>query len=108
MAEIDWNKSAVEIWNLVRAISRPLQGAWTMLGGRKLHVWRVGVIEPIRELPAEGAVPGQVLAVTGRGLWVKTGRGQVCILESELDEEPNLPLARRLPEICGPTRAILG
>ena len=51
VAEIDWSKSATEIWNLVRAISRPLQGAWTLLGGRKVHVWEVGVVQPASELP---------------------------------------------------------
>ncbi len=108
VAEIDWNKPAVEIWNLVRAISRPLQGAWTMLGGRKLRVWRVGVTEAIRELPSDDALPGQVLAMTGRGLWVKTGRGQVCILESQFDEQPDMPPASRLPELCAHSRLILG
>ena len=108
VAEIDWSKSAVEIWNLVRAISRPLQGAWTMLHGRKLRIWKVGVVEPGRELPSEAAVPGQVLAVTGQGLWVTTGQGQVRILESEFEDDPGSPLPSRIEEIRGPTRMILG
>ena len=108
VAEIDWSKSATEIWNLVRAISRPLQGAWTLLGGRKVHVWEVGVVQPASELPAEGAAPGQVLAVTGRGIWVQTGAGQVRIVESAVDENPALPVARLVPAIGGSARVILG
>ena len=108
VAEIDWRKSCVEIWNLVRAISRPLQGAWTMLAGRKLRVWRVEVVEQGGKLPAEGAVPGQVLSVTGPGLWVQTGDGQLRIVESQFDDDPELPLASRLPAACAPTRLILG
>ncbi len=107
VAEIDWSRKAVEIWNLVRAISRPLQGAWTLVGGRKAHVWKVEVVDPTRELSAGGAVPGQVLAVTGKGLWVQTGAGQVRIVESEVDGDPALPLARLVPVIEG-TRVILG
>jgi methionyl-tRNA formyltransferase len=107
-AEIDWTKTAVEIWNLVRAISRPLQGAWTLAGGCKLRVWQVEVVNPAQTLTAEGAVPGQVLAVTGRGMWVQTGRGQVRITESEFEDDPSVPPAERLSGLGGPVRTILG
>jgi methionyl-tRNA formyltransferase len=108
VAEMDWSKSAVEIWNLVRAISRPLQGAWTLLGGRKLHVWKVCVVEPGHELREKEAVPGQILAVTGRGVWVQTGRGQVHVVESTFDEDPALPIAALLPAVNGAARVLLG
>ncbi len=107
-AEIDWSKGAVEIWNLVRAISRPLQGAWTLLAGRKLHVWQVRVVEQSRELPARDAVPGQVLAVAGKGMWVQTGRGQVQIVDASFDADPVQPAAALLPAIGGAARVVLG
>ncbi len=108
VAEIDWRKPALEIGNLVRAISRPLQGAWTALCGRTLRVWKVSVVEPAHELPAESAVAGQVLAVIGRGMWVQTGRGQLRIVESEVEGDPELPPARLLPAVGGSARVILG
>jgi len=108
LAEIDWSRSEIEIWNLIRAISRPLQGAWTMLGGRKLHIWRVEVVDLHHELAAEGAVPGQVLAIGGRGLWVQTGRGQLRTVEAEFDDDPALPITHRLPENFASARIILG
>jgi len=108
VAEIDWSRPAVEIWNLVRAISRPLQGAWTMLAGRKLRVWRIEVVEAARELPAEGALPGQRLAVTGRGRWVQSGQGQVRIVDSSFDDDPARSVADRIPAVSPPARVILG
>ncbi|HSL99912.1 MAG TPA: formyltransferase [Candidatus Limnocylindria bacterium] len=36
---IDWTRSAVEIYNLVRAVTRPYPGAFSFLLGEKLLVW---------------------------------------------------------------------
>jgi methionyl-tRNA formyltransferase len=108
MAEIDWSKPAVQIMNLVRSISRPLQGAWTLLGGHKLHVWKVVVVEPARELEAEGTVPGQILAITGRGLWVRAGQGQVQIVQSSFDDDPDRATSDLVPATGGSSRLILG
>ena len=36
---IDWSRPAVEIYNLVRAVTRPYPGAFTELAGEKLTVW---------------------------------------------------------------------
>lgn len=64
---IDWNRSAGEIYNLVRALTRPFPGAFTVSGGRRLYIWEA---EPI-----EGkAAPGEAVSVsppvfgTGSGL----------------------------------------
>ena len=108
MAEIDWGKKNVEIWNLVRAISRPLNGAWTMVGGYKMHVWKVKVVDPSQELPAEGAVPGQVLALTGKGMWVQCGEGQLQILDAELDEMPDVTPFELVSTSCSQMRLLLG
>jgi methionyl-tRNA formyltransferase len=37
---IDWTRPAVEICNLVRAVTRPYPGAFAELAGEKLTVWR--------------------------------------------------------------------
>ena len=36
---IDWSRPAVEIYNLVRAVTRPYPGAFAALDGEKLTVW---------------------------------------------------------------------
>lgn len=38
--EISWNKSAREVRNLIRAVTRPYPGAFTFNGDRKIIVWQ--------------------------------------------------------------------
>ncbi len=85
IAEIDWANTATQVWNLVRSISKPLSGAWTALGGRKMHVWSVRAVEKEQEMRSRGSKPGQVLAVDGEAMWVQCGTGQVRIIEAEMD-----------------------
>ncbi|MEI3776049.1 bifunctional UDP-4-amino-4-deoxy-L-arabinose formyltransferase/UDP-glucuronic acid oxidase ArnA [Pectobacterium brasiliense] len=42
---IDWQKSAHEINNLIRAVTEPYPGAFTFLGERKVIVWRARVVK---------------------------------------------------------------
>lgn len=108
MAEIDWTKPATQLWNLVRSLTRPLRGAWTWLGGHKMHVWKVRVVEPSRQLAVSGTVPGQVIAIIGKGIWVQAGEGQVQILDASFDDEPARPIWDLLPMFSGGPRLILG
>jgi myo-inositol-1(or 4)-monophosphatase len=89
LAQIDWHQSNTQIWNLVRCLTRPQAGAWTMIGGRKMRVWAVQPVEPGQDLPNEGALPGQVLTLTGRGLWVQCGQGQLRITDATLENLPD-------------------
>ncbi len=47
---IDWAKSAMAIYNLVRAVTHPYPGAYTFFGGRKLFIWKA--------VPQEGTAEG--------------------------------------------------
>ena len=42
---INWNSSARDIYNFVRAQTRPYPGAYTLVRGRKIRVWRVQIVE---------------------------------------------------------------
>jgi len=44
---IDWTKSAVEIFNLVRAVTDPYPGAFTDIGASRLMVWWAEPLPPI-------------------------------------------------------------
>jgi methionyl-tRNA formyltransferase len=89
MAEIDWSKSNREIWNLVRSISAPLSGAWTTAGGRKMRVWKVSVLPETDALPSGPAAPGQLIALSGKGMWVQCGGGRLAILEASFEDAPD-------------------
>jgi len=95
-AQINWTKSAVDIHNLVRALTypHPAGGAFTFLAGEKLRVWRSKVVSQKRNCShlQNDKVPGQVLGVTGQGLLVSTGEGLLLLteLEFEKDKEKNV------------------
>jgi methionyl-tRNA formyltransferase len=63
---IDWTKSAVQIYNLIRGVTHPYPGAFTELNGKKLIIWSAR--------PLEGsAEPGQVASLNP--LRIGTGNG---------------------------------
>jgi len=71
---IDWRRPAREIFNLVRGLTRPYPGAFTMLDGRKLIVWSAELeTEPRRYV---GVVAGKVeRIIPDTGVNVLTGDG---------------------------------
>lgn len=107
-AEIKWSQSNQQIFNLARSITHPFSGAWTMLSGRKLNVWKTLVVPPEQELHAEGALPGEVLAVTGKGLWVQCGQGQLQITESTFEDLPEVTAAERINFFGEKIKILLG
>ncbi|MBI5576873.1 MAG: formyltransferase [Deltaproteobacteria bacterium] len=68
---IDWSRPAVEIYNLVRAVTRPYPGAFSTLGGEKCYIWRA------RPVPAEGfpeaPAPGKMTVAGGTSLQTASG-----------------------------------
>jgi methionyl-tRNA formyltransferase len=78
---IPWNKSAVEIYNLVRAVTHPFPGAFTFLAGRKLYVWKA---LPEKDERRE-TEPGTILSVVPPV--VQAGDGAVRILRAQWEGE---------------------
>ncbi|GKW42938.1 bifunctional UDP-4-amino-4-deoxy-L-arabinose formyltransferase/UDP-glucuronic acid oxidase ArnA [Pectobacterium parvum] len=67
---IDWQKSAREINNLIRAVTEPYPGAFTFLGERKVIIWRARVVKVNRvknsDVKANGVKyePGSILSTS--------------------------------------------
>lgn len=93
---IDWTRPAVEIYNLVRAVTRPYPGAFSFLGSEKLLVWWAKPVSGegfARDVPpgtlVSGACPPAADSVgsedPGRGmrLFVGTGKGLLLLEEIE-------------------------
>ncbi|MCA6219502.1 bifunctional UDP-4-amino-4-deoxy-L-arabinose formyltransferase/UDP-glucuronic acid oxidase ArnA [Photorhabdus antumapuensis] len=74
--EIDWRKSAMEINNLVRAVTEPYPGAFTFLGERKITIWRAS---PLNE--THDKQPGTVLSVDP--LIIACGKGALEIINGQ-------------------------
>ena len=80
---IDWSKGAREIHNLVRAVSPPYPGAFTMLGGRRLRLLTTRVAK------REGEERAPQLRYDGTRLIAECADGGVLrIVECDLDGEP--------------------
>jgi len=75
---LDFSRPARACWNLVRAVTHPYPGAFTLVEGRRLYVWKAAVA------PGEGtgAAPGRIARVVpGRGVLVTAGNGDALLLE---------------------------
>jgi methionyl-tRNA formyltransferase len=64
---IDWTKSAVQIYNLIRGVTHPYPGAFTYLGGLKVIIWESWPIEGSGE-PGRILSQSPLLAGTGQGI----------------------------------------
>ncbi len=76
---IDWNRSGTEIYNLIRAVTKPYPGAFSDFGDRRLMIWSA---RPVNESPSPtNAPPGHILSQDP--LRIKTGDGVIEIVDSE-------------------------
>lgn len=103
---INWERSSQEIFNFVRAITRPAPGARAHLARSDLVVWKVRFEQGS---PHYRAIPGEVVAWSpDKNPVVKTGDSVICLLDYEwLSNGPKLrvgnrfigPEARRIQEL---------
>lgn len=79
--KINWQQSAIDIYNFIRAQTRPYPGAFTYLpDGKKLTIWRAELFP----FPYYG-VPGLVAQRYGAGTVVVCGDGAIVVNECELE-----------------------
>jgi methionyl-tRNA formyltransferase len=83
--EIDWYKPAIQIYNLIRGLSRPFPGAYTKLNGRKVTVWHAAL--PGQQLRYAGNVPGRIIGKRNGAIEVLTGEGVLHLLSLQFHEE---------------------
>ncbi|WP_313757479.1 formyltransferase family protein [Tissierella sp.] len=82
--KIDWRMSSYNIYNLVRALTRPYVGAHFAYKSKDIKVWKVKerIIEGIDNIE-----PGKVLEVLNDGTFtVKTGSNCIQVLDSDAIE----------------------
>lgn len=77
---IDWNRDAVAIYNLTRAVTHPYPGAFTYLDGRKLFVWKAYPVGSSADVPA-----GTVLSEDP--LLVKAASGALKLISVQIEGE---------------------
>ncbi len=82
---IDWNKSAEDIYNLVRGL-QPRPGAYTFFKGQQLKIWST----VLSEEPCPDISPGCVIRADKQGLLVATGDGCLMIEEVQLQSSKRM------------------
>ena len=84
---IDWNLSTIEIYNFIRALSRPYPGAFTFINKTKLIIWQAKLVENSTEFIG---IPGCLVKITpGEGVIVNTGDGYIMVNEVQYkNKEP--------------------
>lgn len=75
---IDWQQSSREVFNFIRALTRPGPLARTRLDE---HTVQIVKAEMIAEAPAYKCIPGAILAKDAKGFLVKTGDTYIRITE---------------------------
>ncbi len=80
--EIDWSKSAVQIYNLVRGVTHPYPGAFTWLEGKKVIIWQAWPVQGSGE-------PGTI--VSTNPLLAGTGDGLLEIRSLQVEGEAEIP-----------------
>jgi UDP-4-amino-4-deoxy-L-arabinose formyltransferase/UDP-glucuronic acid dehydrogenase (UDP-4-keto-hexauronic acid decarboxylating) len=77
---IDWKQSAEQIFNLIRAVTRPYPGAFSYLGNQKILFWSVNPVAG-----DSGQQPGMVLSETP--LVINCGQGALEIQAGQVEEQ---------------------
>ncbi len=91
---IDWEMSATDICRLVRASSRPFDGAFSYIEGKKkITIWRASPVELTYDILA---VPGQVMSSPQGGAMVSCGEGVLRLEEVEVAGDEALPASNRI------------
>jgi UDP-4-amino-4-deoxy-L-arabinose formyltransferase/UDP-glucuronic acid dehydrogenase (UDP-4-keto-hexauronic acid decarboxylating) len=81
----DWAWPALRIYNLVRAVTHPYPGAFTLWGGRKLFVWWAVPSARVLDSP-----PGVILDVAADGFEMATGDGVLVVSRCQLEGEEEM------------------
>lgn len=97
---IDWEKNALSVYNLVRAVTHPYPGAYTFMTGRKLFIWKAA--------PQEGAAAGRPGTVVSTDpLVIKAGDGLLRVMSLQADGENEMG-ADSFVRLHGPDMKFLG
>jgi len=81
---INWESSALSVYNLIRAVTHPYPGAFTVLDGKKLYLWKAALNS--QSSSAKKGIPGIVEAIEqGRGVIISTGEGNLLVTRMQYE-----------------------
>jgi methionyl-tRNA formyltransferase len=86
--KIDWSKSTMQIYNLIRATTHPFPGAFAYFKGKKILVWQAKL--PATQKQYVGSIPGRVVGKHNGMIEVLTGDGSILLGSLQFENEPEL------------------
>ena len=105
--KISWESSALEIHNLIRAVTHPYPGAFTSHGGRKLYLWGSTFYSQVSV--ENGGPPGRIESVEkGKGMVVPTGKGRLLVTRVQFEGEEEISADEILERNRIPSGSLLG
>ncbi len=78
--QIDWSKSSLEIYRLIRAVGNPYMGAYSFMGEKKIKIIRACLADDVN---FEVRNPGKIWSLKDGVPTIVCGKGMLKILESE-------------------------
>jgi methionyl-tRNA formyltransferase len=81
---IDWDKPALGLYNLIRAVTTPYPGAFTFLRGKKLYVWSSRLVQDGID---ERWPTGTILGTRAGGCLIATGKDRLLLTKVQLQGE---------------------
>jgi len=85
--KIDWRMSAVTIFNLVRALSKPYVGAHCVYKNMEIKIWKT---EEIHSFVSANIEPGKILESANNTITVKCGDSAIKIVQHDFPELPQV------------------
>ncbi|MBI5049144.1 MAG: methionyl-tRNA formyltransferase [Deltaproteobacteria bacterium] len=79
---IDWNQTSREVFNFIRAISKPGPMAQSFINGKEIRINKTKIIP---NAPTYKGIPGQIIGVTLNGFAVKTKDSTLEIVDYEFN-----------------------
>ena len=87
---INWDSSALSVYNLVRAVTHPYPGAFTLLDGKRLFIWKAELNSGLAS--AKPGVPGRVQAIEKeKGVVVSTVEGSLIVNRIQYEGFKEMP-----------------
>lgn len=78
--QIDWNRPAVDIYNFVRALTKPYPGAFTYFGATQINIWKARPFEI--NFKDSSTEPGKILHKFENGSFLVATRDNPLLIES--------------------------
>jgi len=76
---IDFEKTAIEIYNLIRAVTKPYPGAFCQYKGKELIIWWA--------IPTNIELQPKQIAIIGKNVYIGTKKGSLELKEIEYDNK---------------------